>query len=187
VTNKRKSTVRGRRARRTNPLLPLAAVAALAIGAFLILGRGGEIEGIQKFGDLSRDHTAQAVAYTMAPPLGGAHSEAAQNCGIYRLPVRNEPAVHSLEHGAVWITYQPGLSEADLERLKGLARGHTHVLLSPYPGISTPVVAVAWGLRLELPSADDSRLAQFVRKYENGPQNPEPGAACSGVGTPDEV
>lgn len=180
----------GRNARRSNPLIPLGLVAVVAaVGAFALSGRGGgEIEGIQKFSGLSRDHKTSGFSYTMAPPLGGEHVASWQNCGIYRLPVRNEFAVHSLEHGAVWITYQPELPAADVDRLEELARGRSHMLLSPYPGISAPVIAVAWGLRLEAKDASDPRLAQFVKKYENGPQNPEPGASCrGGFGAPDEV
>ena len=188
MSNKRLTSVRGRK-RGLNPLIPIGALAAVAVAAFLLFGQGsGEIEGIQKFSGLSRDHKPSGFNYTMAPPVGGEHVASWQNCGIYRLPVRNEYAVHSLEHGAAWITYQPDLPAEDVDRLKGLARGQSHVLMSPYPGISAPVIVVAWGLRLEAKSADDPRVAQFVKKYANGPQTPEPGASCrGGFGAPDEM
>jgi hypothetical protein len=45
------------------------------------------------------------------PPAGGPHNPSWQNCGFYDELVRDENAVHSLEHGAVWITYQPDLPQ----------------------------------------------------------------------------
>jgi hypothetical protein len=86
---------------------------------------------------------------------------------------------------AVWITYSPDLPADQVEALRALASGHTHVLLSPYPGLPTPVVASAWGEQLWLEEAYDPRLEQFVSAFEQGPQNPEPGAPCSGgIGEP---
>ena len=90
-----------------------------------------------------------------------------------------------MEHGAVWITYQPNLSSKDIATLRNLVSGHSFVILSPYTGLPAPVVASAWGVQLKVQSANDPRIAQFIRKYEQGPQTQEPGAACSGgTGTP---
>jgi hypothetical protein len=120
------------------------------------------------------------VSYPQTPPAGGQHNPIWQNCGIYDQPVANEQAVHSLEHGAVWITYQPDLGEGDVNQLRELVRGRSHALLSPYPDLPTPVVASAWGVQLKLDGASDPRLPFFIEKYHNGPQTPEPGAPCSG-------
>jgi hypothetical protein len=86
-----------------------------------------------------------------------------------------------MEHGAVWVTYRPDLAQADVTKLRDLVHGKPYVLLSPYPNLPSPVVASAWGLQLKLDKADDARLAQFISEYANGPQNPEPGAPCSGA------
>jgi hypothetical protein len=143
------------------------------------------LDGVNSYSNLSRAHSEAPQTYTQTPPVGGVHSAAWQNCGIYDQPVRNENAVHSLEHGAVWITYRPDLPQATIEVLRNLVRGHTHVLLSPYPDLPKPVVASAWGSQLPLDDATDPRLALFVTHYEKGPQTPEPGAVCNGgVGTP---
>jgi hypothetical protein len=147
----------------------------------------GYIEGVVEYEISDFSHSQSDLDYAILPPPGGPHNPAWQNCGIYVEPVLTENAVHSLEHGAVWVTYQPDLAEAEIELLRQLARNRTHVLLSPYTEQAEPVVATAWGVQLRVESAEDARLAQFVQKYENGPQTPEPGAPCSnGVGTPDE-
>jgi hypothetical protein len=145
------------------------------------------IAGITAYEDLSRDHVGTSVTYDPVPPVGGAHSGGAlQNCGFYSTPVQDEYAVHSLEHGAVWITYAADLPTQQVDTLRGLADSGTHVLVSPYEDIPSPVVASAWGLQLRLDSAEDPRLPDFVARFAEGPQSPEPGAPCSGsAGVPE--
>jgi hypothetical protein len=132
-------------------------------------------------------HTEGAVDYAQSPPVGGEHNPIWQNAGFYDEPVRNETAVHTLEHGAVWITYSFNLPQEDKDRIRELVSGQEEcVLASPYPDLPSPVVASAWGKQLELQDADDPDLEQFVRAYQRGPQTPEPGAACTGgVGSPE--
>jgi hypothetical protein len=144
-----------------------------------------ELVGLERFSDLSADHVSGSVTYEQTPPVGGPHNPIWQNCGIYDQPVPNEQAVHSLEHGAAWITYQPDLAADDVALLRDLVQGNAYVLLSPYEGLPAPVVASAWGLQLQLDGADDARLPVFIDEFANGPQTPEPGAPCNGgTGTP---
>ena len=140
--------------------------------------------GVTSYSNLSRNHTEGPVDYPQNPPVGGNHNPVWQNCGFYSKPITNENAVHSLEHGAVWITYRPDLPQGQIETIKNLAE-KSYVLASPYPGLPSPVVASAWGKQLKLHSANDPRLEQFVSAYSQGPQTPEPGAPCTGgVGAP---
>ncbi len=130
-------------------------------------------------------HTEGEVDYEQSPPAGGEHNPVWQNCGYYAEPVRDENAVHSLEHGAVWITYSPDLSEDEVERLRDIAESQTYILVSPYEGLPSPVVASAWSKQLSLESAEDPDLERFIGAYRQGPQTPEPGAVCTGgIGQP---
>lgn len=131
-------------------------------------------------------HTEEDVNYEQSPPAGGEHNPQWQNCGYYSEPVRNETAVHSLEHGAVWITYSPSLPQGQKDQIRQLVEGQTCMLASPHPDLPAPVVASAWGKQLPLESADSPDLEQFVRAYRQGPQTQEPGATCTG-GTADTV
>jgi predicted small secreted protein len=141
--------------------------------------------GVTSYSNLSRDHTKEPVDYPQSPPVGGPHNPIWQNCGFYSKPVRDENAVHSMEHGAVWITYAPDLPKDRVEKIKSLTQ-MSYVLASPYPGLPAPLVASAWGKQLRLNSTNDPRLEQFVRAYRQGPQTPEPGAPCrGGVGSPE--
>jgi Protein of unknown function (DUF3105) len=127
-------------------------------------------------------HTSGDVDYEQSPPVGGPHNPVWQNCGFYDKPVRDENAVHSLEHGAVWITYTPDLPQDQVNELEDIAQRESYVLVSPYPDLpgNTPVVASAWGKQVGLDGADDPDLESFIQAYEQGPQTPEPGAVCSG-------
>lgn len=144
------------------------------------------ITGVETFTDLSQDHVSTAVDYAQNPPTGGEHSAVGQVCGFYSEPIVDENAVHSLEHGAVWITYNPSLDPDQVDALRDFAAKDNYVLVSPRDGLDSPVVASAWGVQLQLDSAADERLPVFLASYVNGPQTPEPGASCStGVGTPE--
>lgn len=124
--------------------------------------------------------------YGMNPPAGGAHFAVWLNCGVYTTPVPNENAVHALEHGAVWITYDPeALSEDEISTLQK-AGPDTYMVVSPYPGLPSPVAVSAWGVQVQLDDVDDPRLEDFITKYWQSPALPEAGAPCSGgIGVPD--
>ncbi|QIN83882.1 DUF3105 domain-containing protein [Rubrobacter tropicus] len=134
----------------------------------------------------ANQHTDGNVDYDQTPPTGGEHNPVWQNEGFYDAPVRDENAVHTLEHGAVWITYDPNLPQDQKDQIRELVEGQTCMLASPHPDLPAPVVASAWGKQLTLESADSPDLERFVRAYRQGPQTQEPGATCSG-GTGDTV
>lgn len=100
---------------------------------------------------------------------------------MYDRPLYDEYAVHSLEHGAVWLTYTPDLPAEQVNALKQLVEGRTHALLSPHDTQTAPVVITAWNKQLHVQDATDARLKRFLQKYEQGGEAPEIGASCSGA------
>ncbi|MFW0790906.1 DUF3105 domain-containing protein [Gordonia sp. CPCC 205333] len=107
----------------------------------------------------------QRVAYDQTPPFGGPHDEVWATCTgiVYPEPLRSENAVHALEHGAVWITYNPQtLSSDDLNKLKGKVTGEQFLFMSPYPGQSSPISLQSWGHQLKVDSPTDERINQFI-------------------------
>lgn len=140
--------------------------------------------GVETFRLSPSVHVDGEVAYAESPPVGGNHSAMWLNCGYYSNPVVDEMAVHSLEHGAAWITYRPGLSARELSELKELAR-EEYTLVSPYDGLDSAIVVATWGKQLQVDFADDPALRQFLDLERQGPDTPEPGAPCTnGVGRP---
>lgn len=138
------------------------------------------------------------VRYSVTPPVGGDHNATWLNCGVYDKPVPNENATHNLEHGAIWITYQPSLPQSEVSQLRAFVGKQTvltpastsgssrYMDLTPYPGLPTPIVATSWGFQLRLSSPTDPRLQQFVNKFRASQQySPEYGGPCvGGIGTP---
>lgn len=170
-----------------------AVITAVTV-AFLALLWGPELPsarppapiGVTRLEIAERSHVTTPVVYPHHPPVGGNHAPVWQNCGFYGRPVTAENAVHSLEHGAVWITYGRDLPREARDVLRKLAARQTHILVSELPESPATVVASSWGHQLHLDSVDDPRLDQFIRRFRLGPDAPERGGPCTGgAGTPD--
>lgn len=174
-------------------------VALTAVVALVLVACGGDdasdapsstspgVGEVQTFEDLSQTHTEDPVDYPQTPPVGGDHAPVWQNCGFYNDPVPSESAVHSLEHGAVWITYERGLDRTSVETLAATAGLRSYVLVSPWDGedLPAPMVLSAWGAQLPLESLDGPALEDFLSTYLEAATSPEPGAPCTrGEGVP---
>lgn len=143
-------------------------------------GSSGEaVSGVQTFKNEAA-HVSAPVDYEQTPPAGGSHNPIWLNCGVYTESVPNENAVHSLEHGAVWLTYDPAaVSEDDIAELRSLMP-RTYAILSPYPDMDTPVAASAWNAQLKLDDVDSDAISSFFEEYWQSEAAPEPGAPCTG-------
>ena len=142
-------------------------------------GDGTEVDGVQTF-DNTSTHVEGVVDYPQTPPAGGPHNPAWLNCGVYTEPVPAENAVHSLEHGALWVTYDPSISDAALESLRSVLPS-TYVILSPFDDLPAPIVLSGWNSQLQVDDADDPRIAAFIEEYWQSQNVPEPGALCTGA------
>ena len=142
-------------------------------------GEGQRIEGVETF-DNPAGHVEGPVDYPQTPPAGGEHNAAWLNCGVYEQPVPDENAVHSLEHGAIWVTYDPDLDGEQLETLKGHLPS-TYVVLSPFEGLPSPIVLSGWNTQLQVDDAGDPRIGEFFEEYWQSQDAPEPGAPCTGA------
>jgi hypothetical protein len=120
--------------------------------------------------------------YESRPPVGGPHPTSWVACSgvAYPGPVRDADAVHALEHGAVWITYDPArTAPVAVQALTGRVAGDPYLFLSPYPGLDAPVSLQAWGHRLALDTPEDPRFEQFIMALrDNLYTPPEPNGDC---------
>lgn len=125
---------------------------------------------------LHTDNPASIVGRPGEPPTGGAMFVQPQRPGVYDAPIADGNAVHSLEHGIVWITYNPDLVDASaIDTLRDVARAFRRdVILSPRPQNEVAIAAVSWGRILSLDALDEQSLRDFADTNRN--RSPEPGA-----------
>jgi hypothetical protein len=147
------------------------------------LAAAKQIQGLIYHVEPDHTHKEGVVKYDTTPPTGGNHSQYWADCTgtVYDQPIANENAVHMLEHGAIWITYNADkVKGADLEELKKDVAGQDRLALSPYPNLKSAVSLQAWNYQLFVDSVSDPRIAQFISvlKY-NKSITPEYGATCS--------
>ncbi|MFG1923483.1 DUF3105 domain-containing protein [Cryptosporangium sp. NPDC048952] len=148
--------------------------------------RAQQIDGMQNYRAqdakwvTERNHVTGKVKYATSPPAGGNHNGSWENCqgDVYTKQIPNEHAVHSLEHGAVWVTYNPSLPAAQIEELAKKVKGKDYMLMSPYPGLDKPISLQAWGLQLKVDNASDKRIDEFITQFRLN-ASVESGAACS--------
>ena len=129
-----------------------------------------------------QDHKPGSLEYDQVPSWGGAHNSVWSRCSglVYQEQVPQENATHSMEHGAVWVTYQRDLEQSQVDTLRDLVEGTDYRMMSPFADQDSPIKAQAWGRSVAVDSADDPRLEEFLEQFTNGPQTPERGATCSG-------
>jgi hypothetical protein len=156
-------------------------------------------DGASHPGALEHAHVPGPVKYAVLPPVGGPHNATWMNAGVYTKPVPSERAVHNLEHGAVWITYNPDLPKAQIALLVAFVgrqsmipenepsspgQENRYVDLSPWAtnSLPSPIVISSWGYQLRVNSPTDPRLQVFVDTFRhNAKYTPEFGAAVDGI------
>jgi hypothetical protein len=149
--------------------------------------KAGKINGLVNYRKSEPDimkpaqHAFGPQKYKQSPPVGGTHNPNWQNCmgDVYDAPIASEHAVHSMEHGAVWVTYRPDLPKDQVEALAKKVRGNPYMLMSPYEGLDKPISVQTWGYQLKVDNAGDPRIDAFIKDLRQN-ASVEPGAVCSG-------
>ncbi|HEX6968442.1 MAG TPA: DUF3105 domain-containing protein [Micromonosporaceae bacterium] len=181
---------------------PIALFVAVGLIAAGIIGYGGwavyhgakpwqeraaAIDGILDFRESDpklveqRNHKKGSIEYAMRPPVAGDHNDYWQNCmgDVYDAPIANEHALHSLEHGAVWVTYRQGLPADQVEALAERVRGNEYMMMSPVENLDAPISLQAWGYQLKVDDVGDKRIDEFIKALRSN-ASVEPGASCAG-------
>ena len=142
-------------------------------------------KGIEVYPATTNRSVKGPIEYDRLPPTNGDHAPVWQNCGVYGMPIQNRHAVHSLDHGVVWITYRPDLPPGQVDKLH-LYGEEDYVIVSPYPGQDAPVISTSWRVQLKLDGASDPRLRKFVDQFRISEIAPLSGNRCvGGVGNPE--
>ncbi|MEV1144139.1 DUF3105 domain-containing protein [Micromonospora sp. NPDC049799] len=172
----------------------LLAVAIIGYGAWATFqgskpweDRADAIDGIVNFRESDKSlveggkHQQGSITYAQQPPVAGPHNNSWQNCmgDVYDAPIASEHAVHSLEHGAVWITYRPDLPADQVEKLAAKVRGNEKLMMSPFEGLDKAISLQAWGYQLKVDNADDGRIDDFIKTLKVNASIEGPTALCN--------
>ena len=180
---KREGQTREHRMRKTKKL----AVWAISLGVIVAVGWFG-IQALtpEPLGeDYSRvmpqegaTHVQEGTRalYQSNPPTSGNHWSTPLRDGIYETEKPDEGAIHSLEHGRVWITYKPSIGEEAIAALKDAIKGQFGTIVSPRVANETDIALAAW-TRLDTfnlnedGTLDAKRVREFIQRYRNkGPE-----------------
>ena len=112
------------------------------------------------------------VEYHTNPPSSGSHYNAPAPWGVYDKPIADETLAHNLEHGGVWISYKPVISDAAREKLRALVKSYgSKVILTPREANDTDIALVSWGRIYKMNDFDEKAIKDYITKYKNtGPE-----------------
>ena len=140
-------------------------------------------EGVEQLGETyelqGADHIAvgeEHPPYNSNPPTSGWHYSQPAQWGIYQQELPDEQLVHNLEHGGVWVSYRPGIPDAQKQFLENILVNYTtKVIVTPRAQNDADLVLAAWGrlLKLEAPLIPEKEdlIVQFIETYKNkGPE-----------------
>ncbi len=161
----------------------LLVLAAVAYGIWIFISKntpqGEDLSRIVP--DMGNAHIAVGSAhdpYNSNPPTSGPHYAVPARPGFRDEPIADEHLVHSMEHGLIWLSYHPRISEAAVEQLREYVDGWT--VITAREANDTDIAVAAWG-RLDtfdieisaetLSEADQARIKDFISRYRNrGPE-----------------
>ena len=130
----------------------------------------------------------EPIVYPIEPPTLGDHRGVWAKWGEYSyLPPQR--FVHNLEHGGIVFLYDPCVPDVVVNALRTFARGFAgdasgdfRWVMTPYPGLDTPVAVLAWGWAWMSDCVDVDAMTTFIRAhYRQATEDvPHPGTYDTG-------
>ncbi len=116
------------------------------------------------------------------PPTSGDHAQPVDK-GVYETELPDVNTIHNLEHGYIYVSYQPDLPQEDIDKLQQLffspfsntEFSPSKVIMAPRAANESPIVLSSW-LRSQLFETFDEQM--MVDYYlQNVNKSPEPTAS----------
>lgn len=122
----------------------------------------------EKIADMGASHVKQGEShaqYNSNPPTSGPHwGDGVAGAGIKDKEIPDELLVHSLEHGAVIVSYKSDLPQDQVEKLKNVfneASGKK--IMVPRKNLDVPIALTSWGWILKLQTIDEAKIKDFIK------------------------
>ena len=128
---------------------------------------------VEEFAIEGRDHVSPdaEVEYKTNPPTSGGHLAQAKNWGVYSKEIDDKAAVHSLEHGGIWISYKD-IDDEDIKTLEKIGKSNPQrVVVSPRSSNDNKIVVASWGKMMKLEMINEALILKYIKLQVN--QSPE--------------
>ena len=129
--------------------------------------------------DHGREHVDSKKYGGDQPPTSGAHANPV-SWGVYDTEVRDDQLIHNMEHGGIYISYQPSLPKEQVEKLKELLSAPfsdpqfqpSKIVLAPRVENKSPIELSSWRRSEALASYDQQKIKDYITR--NLGKSPEP-------------
>ena len=129
----------------------------------------------QEFPNLGQTHIAPSDShdpYNSNPPTSGSHLAQPAEWGVYSVPLQDEKAIHNLEHGGIWISYN-GIDDETKSKLEKITKYNSgSVIMSPRAANDSKIALASWTRLEKLDSYDEAKILEFIKSNKN--KSPEP-------------
>lgn len=128
---------------------------------------------VEEFEIEGRDHISPGtkVNYKTNPPTSGGHLATTKKWGVYNKKIEDKMALHSLEHGGIWISYK-NMDDESIKILEEIGKSNSQsVIVSPRENNDNNLVVASWGKMMRLETVDKTLIQKYINTYKN--QSPE--------------
>ncbi len=137
------------------------------------------LQNIEIFPNDGQDHVPTgSLKYNTNPPTSGPHRPSAAPAGFYNEKPEAGLLVHSLEHGAIVVYFDPSrATEEEKKSLRSFTKANTgmwaSVLAIPATEYEAPFILTTWTKIMKLEKYDPKVVQAFIAEYVGrGPENP---------------
>lgn len=155
----------------------------------------GAVEREYTLADAEHVANCRPISYGSNPPSSGTHYGTWAAFRVYDTPIERGFAVHSMEHGAVVISYNCDDCEAEVEAARalidelgpdpvccsaaGCVNPVTRLILMPDPELDVRFAAASWGFTLKASCFEPEVFRAFVDAHRG--RAPEAGVCADGA------
>ena len=151
----------------------MISLVGLTLGSAIVFGKDST-ERV-RIGDEHQDDGRKHVAQNEAPeygdgkpPTSGDHGEPIPK-GEYKDELPDYNTIHNLEHGYVYISYQPDLPQEQIDKIKTLFFAPysneeftpSKVIMAPRAANESPIIMSSWNRSLDFDNYDEQKMIDY--------------------------
>ena len=157
-------------------------IGSIAVLVFLVAGgvfysrwKNQNLPG-EFIADQGREHVGpgHGHTYNSNPPTSGPHFSRPAEWGVYKEELPDEVLIHNLEHGGIWLSYKPEVSEDIIKKLEGFYEKYGRkVVVTPRTKNDTDIALAAWNRvdKFSVSEYSEERVDKFIKAFRNkGPE-----------------